>query len=230
MSRKILLPLLIAAVLSLGACKKVQEEVAAAQNPYPKSSPLHEPFDRMLRKLVNDPRYVALLGQGDKAQAQRAGFELAQKGIARLDHATLEQRLEILAAASDKLDVAKCAVLARGGDPKDAQAMSAAMLQGLEALPPAQIDQWFDISLKATDAQLSNTPPQTVAPADVQAAMKTLITSLPPDQQQRLMKVLPQMTQASDEDACWAARTLYKQTLATKEPVRGQLAWVFAQQ
>jgi exonuclease III len=122
------------------------------------------------------------------------------------------------------------AVLARGGNPSDAQAMSTAMLQGLEALPPAQIDQWFEISLKATDAQLSNTPPQTVAPADVQAAMNTLISSLPADQQQRLLKVLPQMAQANDEDACWAARTLYKQTLATKEPVRGQLAWVFAQQ
>ena len=108
--------------------------------------------------------------------------------------------------------------------------MSTAMLQGLEALPPAQIDRWFEISLKATDAQLSNTPPQTVAPADVQEAMNTLISSLPADQQQRLMKVLPQMAQASDADACWAARTLYRQALATKEPVRGQLAWVFAQQ
>ncbi|UKE74868.1 hypothetical protein [Xanthomonas graminis] len=230
MSRKILLPLLIAAVLSLGACKKVQEEVAAAQNPYPKSSPLHEPFDRMLRKLVNDPRYVALLKQGDKAQAQRAGFELAQKGISRLDHATLEQRLEILAAVSEKVDLPKCALLARGGNPNDAQAMSAAMLQGLETLPPAQIDQWFEISLKATDAQLSNTPPQTVAPADVQTAMTSLINALPSDQQQRLVKVLPQMAQASDADACWAARTLYTQALAAKEPVRGQLAWVFAQQ
>ncbi|UKE52439.1 hypothetical protein KCU57_09375 [Xanthomonas translucens] len=230
MSRKILLTLLIAAVLSLGACKKVQEEVAAAQNPYPKSSPLHEPLDRMLRKLVNDPRYVALLKQGDKAQAQRAGFELAQKGISRLDHATLEQRLEILAAVSEKVDVPKCALLARGGNPNDARAMSATMLQGLETLPPAQIDQWFEISLKATDAQLSNTPPQTVAPADVQAAMTSLINALPSDQQQRLVKVLPQMAQASDADACWAARTLYTQALAAKEPVRGQLAWVLAQQ
>jgi hypothetical protein len=234
MSRKILLPLLIAAVLSLGACKKmqekVQEEVAAAQNPYPKSSPLHEPFDRMLRKLVNDPRYMALLKQGDKAKAQQAGFELAQKGIARLDHATLEKRLEILAAVSEKVDVPQCAVLARGGNPNDAQAMSAAMLQGLERLPPAQIDAWFDMSLKATNAQLSNTPPQPVAPADVQAAMGSLVQALPADEQQRLMKVLPQIAQANDEDACWAARTLYKQALATKEPQRGQLAWVFAQQ
>ncbi|MBN6148998.1 hypothetical protein JR065_01490 [Xanthomonas sp. AmX2] len=230
MSRKILFPLLIAAVLSLGACKKVQEEMAAAQNPYPKSSPLHAPFDRMVRKLVNDPRYMALLKQGDKAQAQTAGFELAQKGIARLDAAALEQRLKIIAAVTEAAPVAQCAVLARGGDAKNAQAMSDAMLQGLERLPPAQIDAWFDISFQATDAQLSQRPPQPVAPAQVEAAMGKLITALPGEQQQRLARVLPQIASASDEDACWAARTLYREALAMDQPTRGQLAWLFAQQ
>ncbi|WP_420010103.1 hypothetical protein [Xanthomonas sacchari] len=230
---KIALPLLIAGVLSLAACQKAQqkaqEEIAAAQNPYPASSPLHAPFDRMLRKLANDPRYVALLKQSGP-QAQQAGFQLAQNGIARLDHATLEQRLEILSQVSDKVDVPQCAVLARGGNPNDAQALSAAMLSGLEKLPQAQIDRWFDVSLKATDAELNKTPAQPVAPQQIQAAMGTLVKSLPADQQQRLMRVLPQIATANDEDACWTARTLYRQTLATPEPVRGQLAWVFAQQ
>ncbi len=111
----------------------------------------------MLRKLASDPRYVALLKQSGP-QAQQAGFQLAQNGIARLDHATLEQRLEILSQVSEKVDVPQCAVLARGGNPNDAQALSAAMLSGLEKLPQAQIDRWFDASLKATDAELNKTP------------------------------------------------------------------------
>ncbi|MDQ1093586.1 hypothetical protein QE400_002999 [Xanthomonas sacchari] len=226
---KIALPLLIAGVLSLGACRKAQEEIAAAQNPYPASSPLHAPFDRMLRKLASDPRYVALLKQSGP-QAQQVGFKLAQSGIARLDRDTLEQRLEILSQVSEKVDVPQCALLARGGNPNDAQALGAAMFGGLEKLPQAQIDRWFDISLKATEAALGNTQPQVVSQQRIQEAMGSLVRSLPADQQQRLLHVLPQITKASDADACWVARTLYRQTLAAPEPLRGELAWVFAQQ
>jgi hypothetical protein len=224
MSRKILLPVVIATLLVLGACKKVGEQAVVAQNPYPESSPLHAPFDRVLRKFADDPRYMARFKHLDRSERQRAALELSRSGTARLDHATLEQRLDLLAALIENVDVPHCALSVRG-DPNN----GAAMLKGLEKLPPPQIERWFSISMKAIDAELNKTPPQPVAPAQVQAAMESLVRSLPEDQQQRLVRILPQITKASDDDACWAVRTMYRQALTMAEPVRGQLAWVFAQ-
>lgn len=232
MSRTPLLILVIAVTLGLGACRKTEdrviEELVARQNPYPESSPLHAPFDRALRELAGDKRFAALTRQGSEA-SRNAGFDLALKGTARLDHATLERRMEILNAAVVAAAPAQCAAIARGGESGNAQATSTAMLQALEKLPPAQIDAWFRISLQASRAELDKKPATTVASGDAEAAMQALLDSLPAEQRQRLSQIAPRIGQANDEDACWTTRTLLRQSLSLPEPHRGRLAWVFAQ-
>lgn len=223
--------LLLACVLMSSAaagCKRVQEEVAAAQNPYPSSSPLHAPFDRMLRKLARDPRYVdAMRAAGSPEAAQRKGFELSMGGLQRLDDAALQKRLGLLATILEASDESTCALLARP-DPGDTKATTDAVIGSLKTLPVAQIDAWFDFSLQATSASLGNAPVRTADPAATQAAMQMLVQRLPGPEQARMTETMRNLRQAATNDVCWAGRTLYRQALQLPEPQRSTLARAFA--
>ncbi len=221
------LALLVLLCASLG-CQRVQQELAAAQNPYPSSSPLHAPFDRTVRELVADPRYVAAMqAAGSQDAALRKGFALSMDGLLRLDDAALERRLTLLSAIMDASDASACAALARP-DPANPKATSDAVMAGLEKLLAEQIEAWFDFSLRSTKASLDKAPLRAVAPQQSQAAFEALLQRLPETERSRMTRTLSEARQANASDMCWAGRTLYRQVLQLPQAQRSVLARTLA--
>ncbi|WP_303636084.1 MULTISPECIES: hypothetical protein [Stenotrophomonas] len=227
---------LLLLTLVAGGCERtanrLKQELAARQNPWPESSPLHAPTDRMVRRLIVDPRYAQRIRQaGSKGKAAQAGTQLTLDGIARLPPQRLEQRARIMASILHAMPVEDCARSARATTAADVSQLSTLFFAQLEKLPPADIDAWFEMSYEAGIAELEQRPPSTVSEAQIQAASEAFMASLPSDAaRSRAMAIMPQMETATPADACWASRTMFDAVATLPKPHRGTLAWLLAQQ
>lgn len=219
------------AVTTLAGCKKVQEEIAAAQNPYPKSSPLHAPVDRVTRKLVNEPAYLERMKGLSGEQAEVMGAQLSMAGMGRLDARVLERRAELIGQLLEKQPVADCAAMAKVSTPAEAARNGERIIDTLASMPQPVIDQWFDIAYEATLAELQQRPLLQVTEAQVNEAAIALVQLVPSDNDRmRLGQVMSNLPAASDADACWAVRTMYTYMPKLPEPQRGHFAWATTQQ
>jgi len=219
------------ALTTLAGCKKVQEELAASQNPFPKSSPLHAPVDRVTRKLVREPVYLERMKGLSGEQAQVMGAQLAMSGLGRLELPVLERRSLLIGDLLQKLSVPDCAAMAKVTTPAEAARNGERIIETLAVMPQAAIDEWFDIAYEATVAELQQRPLTKVEPAEVDAAAVALVQLVPTDaERQRLGRVMSNLPAASNDDACWAVRTMYEYAPKLPEPKRGHLAWATTQQ
>jgi len=221
---------LAALLLTMSGCKqaadKMKEELAAANNPFPTSSPLHAPVDRMTRRLINDPRFVAR-SQGLRGEeAQQAGARLGMDGLPRLPHDQLETRAKLMGALLDKMTVSDCAASTRVETPTDALRAGKAVFGALEKLPQDKIDLWFELAYNAMVAELDQAPGSPLTDQQVEETVSAWLASIP-DQAQRehSLRVLTNLSGSSDEDVCQLGRGLYHGVSTLPQPYRGQLAW-----
>lgn len=227
---------LLVLMLVVGGCERaadrLKQELAATQNPWPKSSPLHAPTDRLVRRLIVDPRYMERIKQaGSKEKAIQAGAQLSLDGIARLPPQRLEQRAKVMAAILHAMPVEDCARISRATGAAEVARLSTVFFAQLEKLPPADIDAWFEMSYQASIAELEQRPPIKISEAQIQAASEAFMDSLPSDAvRARAMAVLPEIETAAPADACWASRTMFDAVATLPKPHRGTLAWLLAQQ
>jgi hypothetical protein len=116
-----MLRVLVLCVLGLGlaGCGKIQEELAASQNPFPKSSPLHAPVDRVTRKLIHEPAYLERMKGLKSGQAQEMGAMLAMNGLGRLELPMLERRALLVGQLLQKLPEAQCGEIAKATTPAE---------------------------------------------------------------------------------------------------------------
>jgi len=226
---------LLALMLVVGGCERaadrLKQELAATQNPWPKSSPLHAPTDRLVRRLIIDPRYMERIKQaGSKEKALQAGAQLSLDGVARLPPQRLQQRAKVMASVLHAMPVQDCAQISRAVTPADVARLSTVFFAQLEKLPPADIDAWFEMSYEASLAELEQRPPSKVSEAQIQAASEAFMDSLPDDAvRARAMAVLPRMETVAPADACWASRTMFDAVATLPKPHRSTLAWLLAQ-
>ncbi len=212
-------------------CKKVQEELAASQNPFPKSSPLHAPVDRVTRKLINDPVYVQRMQGVSREQAMVLGAQFTMSGMARLDVRQLEHRAELFSQILEKQPVADCAAMVKVSTAAEAARNADRLFDTLATMPQPVIDQWFDFTHEAAMAELHQRPRLQISDAQVNEAAMALVNLIPSERdQRRLGLVLSNISMASDADACWAARTLYAYIPKLPEPQRGHMAWAVTRQ
>ena len=136
----------------------------------------------------------------DPVQLVRA---LSMKGLARLSDDDLLHRAALLTALVGHADVGTCAAIFR--DSPTAEQLHAAFLK----LDPDTLDDWVDLAARSAMAELQQTEAPSVSETQTTDALSALVKALPPDDGQRLAKVLEDVSQSSDEDACWAARTFY---------------------
>ncbi len=232
MTRTLTALLLCALTLTaITGCKKVQEELAASQNPFPKSSPLHAPVDATTRKLVREPAYLERMKGLSPEQAQVMGAQLSMSGMGRLELPLLERRAELIGQLLHKQSVADCAAMAKVTTPAEAARNSERIIDTLATLPQPVINEWFDIAYQATLAELQQRPLNQVSEAQVNEAAIALVQLVPSDaERQRLGKVMTTLATSSDADACWAVRTMYSYLPKLPEPQRGHFAWAATQQ
>ena len=227
---------LLALMLVAGGCERaanrLKQELAATQNPWPKSSPLYAPTDRMVRRLIVDPRYTERIKQaGSKDKALQVGAQLTLDGITRLPPQRLEQRAKVMASVLHAMPVEDCARISRATTAAEVAQLSTLFFARLEKLPPADIDAWFEMSYQAGIAELEQRPPSKISEAQIQAASEAFMASLPSDAvRSRAMAIMPHMETAAPADVCWASRTMFNAVATLPKPHRGTLAWLLAQQ
>lgn len=223
--------LCVLGVAGLAGCSKVQEELAASQNPFPKTSPLHAPVDRVTRKLVREPAYLERMKGLSGEQAQVMGAQLAMSGLGRLELPQLERRALLVGQLLEQLPVTDCAAMAKVTTPEQAARNGERIIETLATLPQPAIDEWFDIAYEATVAELQQRPMTQVSTDQVNAAAEALVGLVPSDaERMRLGRVMSNLPAASNDDACWAVRTMYAYMPKLPEPKRGQFAWATTQQ
>lgn len=227
----------LVALLLVGGCERaadrLKQEIAATQNPWPKSSALHDPADRMLRRLIVDERYLTRIKQaGSKDKAAVAGAQLALDGIGRLPRPMLERRAQLLAAMLRGMPVEKCALIARAATASDIAQVGRTLFNELEKRPSQDIDFWFEMSYQASLAELEQRPATPATEQQIAEATEALLASMADESTRaRAMAVLSRMDTAPAADVCWASLMLLDAASSTvPEPHRGTLAWLMAQQ
>ena len=137
---------------------------------------------------------------------------LSTKGVARLSDDELLHRVALLTALVGRADVETCAAIFR--DSPTAEQLHAAFLK----LDPDTLDAWLDLAARGAMAELQRTEAPSVSETQTTDALSALVKTLPPDDGNRLSKVLEDVSQSSDAEACWAARTFYGKVSGIGEP------------
>ena len=149
---------------------------------------------------------------------------LAMKGLRRLPDDALVKRVALLTALVGRVDHRTCAAIFRNSaTPEELHA-------AFFLLDSHTLDAWVDIAARAAMAELQQADvPATVDQVETSDAVSALEKGLPPDEGDRLGRVLDGAADASDDEACWAARTLYGNILRIGEPYDRILARALVQ-
>jgi hypothetical protein len=175
--------------------------------------PLDMAWKRRLARLQEEPEFHDLLaGASNPEDAVQKIRDLSTKGISRLPDEALLQRVSLLATLVGRADEQTCAAILRNS-PTTAQLHAAFLNLDREAL-----DAWVDLIARAAEAELKKSEAPTVSEAQTTNALDALVHSFPPEESERLSNVLAGVADASDADACWAAKTFYAKIVVIGEP------------
>jgi hypothetical protein len=173
--------------------------------PLSASTPL-TPYDRasqrVYERLDQVPKWQQRTRGLSRADKDRLGFELSQKGSTRLDDESLQFLAVWLGEALANVDAPVCAAMLRG------TATPAQLRQALEKLDPASLEAYMDASFNAIVAELKGFEPPKATPEEHAAASRALLERVPKDWRTRLLIILQMPKLRSDEEVCWAGRTV----------------------
>jgi hypothetical protein len=179
---------------------------------------LQEAFFRQIDKrsptpaMRNTLRGLARSGAGDSVQA------LVAHGLVRLDDSTLIRRMQLMSVMLDGSEEPICAALSRG-TPGGGQ-MTLAMTE----LDGPDLEDWAALLIEAQIASLEQRPARYVTQEVLAHSVQAAMAALPDAQEARISSILGRFDTASDGDACWAGRALFREGAALPEPERSQLA------
>lgn len=170
------------------------------------ASTLSTPYDRgslrVYERLAQVPEWQQRTGGLSRADKDKLGFELSQKGSARLEDESLQSLAVWLREALANVDASVCAAMLRG------TATPAQLRQALEKLDPASLEAYMDASFNAIVAELKGFEPPKATPEEHAAASRALLERVPKDWRTRLLMILQMPKLRSDEEVCWAGRTV----------------------
>jgi hypothetical protein len=173
--------------------------------------------ERMITRFAESPELRQAFAGRDPAEAQTMGFELAAKGLRRLDDGQLVRRAQILAHIVEEADLITCAQVFRG-EPKPY------IDRTLRRLSSPDIDAWFDLSFAAAVAELQQrTAPPLPVREEITQSLKDLLATLPPADAAFLSSMIHEPRRGTVEDACRASRLLYTAAPQLPEPARTTL-------
>jgi len=179
---------------------------------------LQEAFFRQIDKRSPTPeirdtlRSLARSGAGDSVQL------LVAQGLIRLNDSTLIRRMELMSVMLEGSDESICAALSRGTPGSGQMTLAMTELEG-----PA-LDDWAALLIEAQIASIEQRPARHVTQDVLAHSFQAAIAALPDSDETRMTDILGRYQGASDRDACWAGRALFKQGAALPEPERSQMA------
>lgn len=223
-------------VFLIGLGSGYWKSINSISNPYPKTSALHEPFNRIIKKIEQNSE-LKKKASSVKTSKDAVDFmmQMASKGLPKLDNASLVRRVEIMNAILAKLDPDSCAAIARG-QLSEAVKLKPQVTKAMEQLDSNSINDWFEISYKALVLADSSTPQVSVDPKAQEEAFRKLINSLSQAEAEKLISVFDalgdksKVSSISNSEICAGVRTLYGQSLKLDPNSRDVLAKVFVQQ
>lgn len=164
------------------------------------------PYDRaslrVYERLAQVPEWQQRTRSFSRADKDKLGFELSQKGSARLDDESLQSLAVWLREALASVDAPVCAAMLRG------TATPAQLRQALEKLDPASLEAYMDASFNAIVAELKGIEALKATPDEHAAAASALLERVPKDWRSRLLMILQMPRLRSDEEVCWTGRTV----------------------
>lgn len=201
------------------------------KNPFPTDSPLYRPTARLLETTVKTPALRELLqrSNNDTQVYQFSVMLLANRGLPRLDNATLSHHLTAMSRLTDQLDTETCAAIFTGKPLSDPNALYDQFLKALSQLDQPTIDAWFEITAQAAVAELKKTQPPQVDMSHVTNAMRQLLNTLPNEQKTRLESAFEQINDINTDEACWANRAFLHAALRLPERERQVIARLIAE-
>lgn len=173
-------------------------------------------FETRIAQACGWPRWLAPLAC--RGVAGDVGFELAQKGVARLDRETHARRAVILHEVLATVDDRTCAALGRQ------QGGTARFREVVAGLSPASLDHLVELTYLALAAELRGTPGEAPSEQEVAAAQVEFERGLEGPTRSRLFALRVVPGPMSDADACWLGRAVYARVAAMREPHRSALA------
>ena len=174
---------------------------------------------RVSQRLLAEPKFVEMLGGDDSpASLERLSQTLTAQGLRRLDEPQLVGRAATIGEMLVSADVVTCAAWARGTPTPEQVA------QGLLRLDSPRRQLFFSVGLAAALAELAGTPAPEMTLQERVSAIAALGQGRSSAEHERLKRTLAAPAQASDEQACWAARTVYTTVPSMPAPHRAILA------
>lgn len=161
-------------------------------------------------------------------EARASGAQLAARGVVRLSVEDLKYRAELLLDFTGKVNTKTCGKWSRGS------ASGEEVVAMIAQLDSAALDDWVDLSLRATLAEVRQKPAAFAGTqADIAKLFERLPTTMTEKESERFHTVMARFDQASPKDACWFGRQLYISALALQPEERDHalrtLAWIEAQ-
>ncbi len=130
------------------------------------------------------------------------------------------QLMSVMLAGSEQ---SICAALSRGTPAGGQMALAMTELEG------ADLEDWAALLIEAQIASLEQRPAHYVTQEALAHGVQAAMAALPDAEEPRMRSILDRFDSASDGDACWAGRALFREGAGLPEPERSQLARGFVQ-
>lgn len=217
---------LLGVVFGYRGCSKPK----AIPNPFASHSRAHEPYAAFVKRMANNPDLSAKFNARIRASAdpKSVGFEIAERGMRRLDAASLEQRMMFALKLVEFMDVPTCAALARPGAERNRQ-MQPQILKAIEQMPATDIEGYLALVERAIVAELDNVAVPPLYPGRAEAALQNLASRFSDAERAVLMRVINYPSTTTHDTACWMVRTVFSETLALPVGDRQTLARLFSE-
>lgn len=234
--KRVMLVGIAACAILLGGCAEVDRE-----NPYPVSSAMHQPYAEILAKFKAHPKLSEELKKaGNSYDHMALGEGLVNKGVAKLDDASLLKMAKLIPDILEKMNQQSCGQMLKGRVVKVStfeklitkkQSVQQEFFGALEAVGTDKGRSYLDLIYLAVSQAVDDpyTPPAP-HPAEVDAAMRNLLGGRFTEQQRNdIIGVFSKGRTAKDEDLCWAMIAMYANiAVIPSQHRRTILRWVAA--
>ena len=161
-------------------------------------------------------------------EARASAAQLAARGVVRLSAEDLKHRAELVLDFTGRANTKTCGKWSRGS------ASGEDVIGMITQLDSVALDDWVDLSLRATVAEVRQTQASFAGTqADIAKMFEHLSTAMTEKESERFHTVMAKFEKASPKDACWFGRQLYISALALKPEERNHalrtLAWLETQ-
>lgn len=202
----------VAAFLAVIAFRGTFASPSSEATTSPDERRVHASMLRVLEKLPQEDRQAwdAFTERHTRAgtsmaEIQQIGFELAARGLVRLEGDLLVDRARIMALALGRMDEATCAQISAGVESFDSS-LSHALIA---VFSDRELDEWTYVVLRASAAELRRTPaPPDLDDHTIGRTFDALYDRLSVNEQALVDTVIDAPHLASPRDTCAAGRIL----------------------